>query len=509
MNTVKSVYACTMAMSVQETERKYEAPAGTALPDLAGLPGVAAVAGPEEQRLEAVYYDTADLRLARAGLTLRRRTGGHDEGWHLKLPVGGDTREEVRLPVGDAAEHPPEELASLVRVHARGGELSPVARIGTTRQRWQLADARGELMAEVVEDLVSAQAVPEETGADSWREIEVELGERGSAKLLKHVERRLAEAGIRRSTSSAKLTRLLADRLSAPASSTAGDGTAGGVVLAYLREQADALKRQDPRVRRGEDDAVHQMRVATRRMRSALQAFDRIVDRERTRELTNELKWLAGVLGQARDLEVLRERFEGVVAGLEPELVPGPVAARLTRHFAPLEAEAQRASVEALDSPRYFALLDAVDALLADPPLTPLARKKAKKVLPDAVGRTYRRMAKRADAAARDTDDDTELHEARKAAKRLRYSVEAVEPLFGERAARYRKRVKAVQELLGEHQDSVVARPALLELGRQAQLDGENAFAFGLLHGLEQGRARHAEERFPAAWRALGKPRLV
>ncbi|MBP2334098.1 CHAD domain-containing protein [Saccharothrix coeruleofusca] len=498
-----------MATSVRETERKYEAPAGTALPDLAGLPGVAAAAGPEEQRLEAVYYDTPDLRLARAGLTLRRRTGGHDAGWHLKLPVGGDTREEVRLPVGEAAEHPPEELGALVRVHARGGELGPVARIETTRQRWQLVDAHGELLAEVVEDLVSAQAVPDGTGADSWREIEVELGEGGEPKLLKRVERLLAEAGIRRSTSSAKLTRLLADRLSSPGPAPGSAGTAGGVVLAYLREQADALKRQDPRVRRQEDDAVHQMRVATRRMRSALQAFGSIVDRDRTRELTDELKWLAGVLGQARDLEVLRGRFEGVVAGLEPELVPGPVAARLTRHFAPLETEAQRALVAALDSSRYFALLDAVDALLADPPLTPLADRKAVKVLPSLVERTYRRLAKRAAEATRHIgDDDTALHETRKAAKRLRYAVEAVEPLFGKRATRYRKRLKALQELLGEHQDSVVARPVLRELGAQAQRDNENAFAFGLLHGLEQGRARHAEERFPAAWRALGRPKL-
>ncbi|PSL56775.1 CHAD domain-containing protein [Saccharothrix carnea] len=495
-----------MSTSVHETERKYEAAGGTALPDLADLPGVAAVAGPEEQRLEAVYYDTADLRLARAGLTLRRRTGGDDAGWHLKLPAGVDTREEVRLPPGRAAKHPPKQLGSLVQVHARGNELAPVARIQTTRQRWQLVDDKGRLLTEVVEDLVSGQALADDSPVDSWREIEVELGERGDVALLDRVEARLADAGISRSTSSAKLTRLLADRMATttPPKPKAPAKSAGDVVLAYLREQADALKHQDPRVRRGEDDAVHQMRVATRRMRSALQAFGTIVERDDTRQLTEELKWLAGVLGEARDLEVLRTRFEGAVGALDRELVLGPVRAQLTRHFGPLEAAAHESAVAALDSDRYFALLDAVDALIADPPFTAVAGQKATKALPALVDRTYRRLAKRAEGA----HDDFELHEARKAAKRLRYAVEVSEPRFGERAKKYRKKVKAVQELLGEHQDGVVARPVLRELGAKAQLDNENGFTFGLLHGLETAAAQRVEDRFPAVWRALGKPKL-
>ncbi|MEU4444025.1 CYTH and CHAD domain-containing protein [Actinosynnema sp. NPDC050801] len=493
-----------MSTSVHETERKYEANDGTALPDLAGLPGVAAVAGPEELRLEAVYYDTADLRLARAGLTLRRRTGGDDAGWHLKLPAGVDTREEVRLPPGRAAKHPPKQLGSLVQVHARGHELAPVARIQTTRHRLQLVDDKGRLLAEVVEDLVSGQSLADDSPVDSWREVEVELGEGGDVALLDRVEARLADAGISRSTSSAKLTRLLADRMATTTPPTTAGRSAGDVVLAYLHAQADALKLHDPRVRRGENDAVHQMRVATRRMRSALQAFGTIVERDSTRELTDELKWLAGVLGEARDLEVLRSRFEDHVAELSQELVLGPVPAQLTRHFAPLEAAAHEAAVAALDSDRYFALLDAVDSLVAAPPFTPVAREKAAKVLPDLIAKAYRRLAKRAEAA----HDDVELHEARKAAKRLRYAVEVSEPRFGKRAERYRKKVKAVQELLGEHQDGVVARPVLRELGAKAQLDGENGFTFGLLHGLETAAAQRVEDRFPAVWRGLGKPKL-
>ncbi|CCH28621.1 CYTH and CHAD domain-containing protein [Actinosynnema sp. NPDC047251] len=493
-----------MSTSVHETERKYEAPTGVALPELADLPGVAAAAGPEEQRLEAVYYDTADLRLARAGLTLRRRVGGDDAGWHLKLPVAEDTREEVRLPPGRAAKHPPKELGSLVQVHARGDALTPVARIQTTRQRWQLVDERGKLLVEVVEDLVSAQDVAD-ASVDTWREIEVELGERGDLALLDQVERRLAEVGITRSTSSAKLTRLLSGRLTPAPPPPKRGKSAGDVVLAYLREQADALKFHDPKVRRKEEDAVHQMRVASRRMRSALQAFGKVVDRERTRELTDELKWFAGVLGDARDAEVMRAGYEANVAKLDPTLVLGSVSALLTRHFAPMEAGAHESAMTAMNSRRYFSLLNAVDALIADPPLTPLARGKAKDVLPKFVVKTYTRLARHAENA----HDDESLHESRKAAKRLRYAVETVEPLYGKSAQEYRKRLKDLQTLLGDHQDSVVARPVLRELGAQAFREGENGFTFGLLHGLEQAKAARVEEHFPAVWRELGTPKFV
>lgn len=502
-----------MATSVHETERKYEAPAGSDLPPLDGFPGVAAEAGPERIDLEAVYYDTADLRLARGGVTLRRRTGGDDAGWHLKLPVGEDTREEVRVPLTKARKKPPEELVDLVRVHARGEALEPVARIKTTRERWQLVDDRGDLLVEVVEDLVLARVVGDDSTGDEWREIEVELGEGGDRALLDVVERRLSTAGITRSTSSAKLTRLLADRMGPKPRGprTGRKATAGDVVLAYLHEHTAALKHYDPAVRRDREDAVHQMRVATRRLRSALQAYGKVVDRERTRELTTELKWLAGVLGEARDLEVLRERFTGAVADLDPDLLLGPVAARLTRHFAPLETAAHEAGVAALNSDRYIALLDSIDALLTSPPLTPVAAEKAVKVVPKLVDKAYRRLARHADEVL-DTDPgverDVALHESRKAAKRLRYTTEAAVPVFGARAKAHRKRIKGIQTLLGEHQDSVVARPVLRELGAQAHLDGENGFAFGLLHGLESGAAARIEDRFPAVWRAVTRPKL-
>src|SRR5690349_10616276 len=151
------------------------------------------------------------------------------------------------------------------------------------------------------------------------------------------------------------------------------DATAGEVVLGYLAEQAAAIRATEPQVRRRADDAVHAMRVACRRMRSALQSFRMVLDRDRTDALVAELRWLAGQLGDARDLEVQELRLGAAVSALAPELVLGPVAAQVTRFFAGRGAAAGHAADEALDSARYAALLAAIDALLADPPLTPAA----------------------------------------------------------------------------------------------------------------------------------------
>ena len=157
-----------MATSVTETERKYEAPSDASLPDLTNITGVAT--GPEVFDLEATYFDTDDYRLARAGVTLRRRVGGDDEGWHLKLPAGEDTRQEVRAPLGRAVKHPPKDLSSLVRAHTRGSGLAPIAEIRTNRRRWQLTNNNGQLLAEVVDDVVTAQTMGSSTTTTSWRE---------------------------------------------------------------------------------------------------------------------------------------------------------------------------------------------------------------------------------------------------------------------------------------------------------------------------------------------------
>lgn len=499
--------------TMRETERKYEGIEGLELRDPAGLLGVDTATGPDEQNLEAVYFDTADLRLVRAGVTLRRREGGSDEGWHLKFPAGKDSRDELRLPLGRSARRPPAELVALTRVYTRGGALAPVAELTTRRRRWVLADSRGRSLAELVDDHVRARTMGEQTTTVSWREVEVELGEHGQRALLDRIERRLLKAGAQRAGSASKLGRLLADRMppSVATPSAASARSAGDVVLAYLWAQVERLRRYDPLVRQDAPDAVHQMRVAARRMRSTLQAFGRVLDRDQTRELIEELKWVAGELGGARDAEVMAERFASILAEVPDELKLGPVDAAFTRSFERRQADAREVALAALDSERYLALHDRIDALLAEPPVTARARRKAKRELPKSVRRTYRRVESRMTDADRQSGGqrDLALHETRKAAKRLRYATEAVQLTVGKPAARLRKRLKAVQELLGEHQDTAVSRPVLRELAAQAHLDGGNGFTYGLMYATEATRADQAEDNLPVAWKQMRKRKNI
>lgn len=513
---------------VRETERKYETGKAGRLSDPPGLLGLDGGGGAERQRLEAVYFDTSDLRLLRAGVTLRRRVGGHDEGWHLKLPAGADSRDEHRLPLSphDRVD-PPAELTSLVRVHSRGRALAPVAQLDTTRRRWLLSDTHGHELVELVEDKVRAHTLGSETTTLAWREVEVELAEYGQVELLDRIEKKLAKVGVRRSKSRSKLGRVLADRLAAGAGAApAGKqatgkrkkrakvkpGSAGAVVLDYIREQADQIRALDPLVRRDAPDALHQLRVAARRMRSALQAYGEVIDRDATRALTDELKWVGGELSEARDSEVISERLTEVIGGLPDELVLGPVAAQVTRTLTRRRSDGQAQAIAALDSDRYLALHDAIDALLNEPPLTKRAKRPAGRELPRHMGRAWRRLDKRmrvAQALEPGAERDEALHETRKAGKRLRYAAEIAEPAVGKRARRLKQRAKAVHKQLGDHQDAVVAKDVLRELAVQAHLDGGNGFTFGVLHGLESHRAAEAELGLPETWEELAKPSIT
>lgn len=506
--------AADMPEITPEMEQKYEADAGVVLPSLDGLPLVAAVSCPEVETFTEEYYDTGDLRLHRARVTVRRREGGADEGWQLKFP--GDTQQagsadqrELRLPLGRPGDPVPGELVRLVRVHARGAALRPVARIETRRHRTTLRDPSGTSLAEVLTDDVAAQTLGESTTLSRWREIEVKLTD-GGPELLRAAGKRLRDGGLRPVRPTAKLERALAEVSPSarpgyhltprpPASHMA----AGDVVLAYLGTHTARLESLDPAVRRDEIDAIHQMRVTTRRLRSTLQSFTDILPTGATRQLRDDLKWLGGVLGEARDCEVLAGQFRTELASTPVELLLGPVQARVEAHFAPREAAATREVLEALDSRRYFDLLDALDRLLEDPPLTAAAAQSSG-VLAAAVSRAYRRTRRRMRRARRTQPGparDVALHESRKAAKRARYAAEAAQPVLGGKARRFSRRMKAVQSVLGDHQDAVNVGATAREIGVHAHLAGENAFTFGLLCERAHRDALGYEDEARRAWK--------
>ena len=501
-----------------EVERKFEADETFALPDLTGVGGVAAVGDPEEQALEATYYDTADLRLLRSRVTLRRRTGGADAGWHVKLPGADGARRELHQPLGRAARTAPRAVVAPVLGLLGTATTGPVATITTRRLVHRLLDEGGRVLAEVADDAVVGTALATQPGepatVTTWRELEVELVD-GDEALLEAVAERLTAAGARPSAVPSKVGRVLDGRLPAPsgagpvpaAADTGGKGkkgkkkatrTAGEVVLGAVAGRLQALRDADLAVRTEQPEGVHDLRVACRRLRSILAAFRPVLDREHTDPLRAELQWVGAQLSGARDAEVALAHLRELVAAQPVELVLGPVAARLQQTQIKDHAAGARQVTRTLTDRRYLQLLDALDALLADPPLAEQAGEPAPAQLADAVRRSGKRLRRMVEAAREAEGDERHhlLHEVRKAAKRVRYTAEVAEVEFGEPAGALVACTKEVQDRLGAAQDTVVTREVAVRVGRAAFAAGENAWTYGRLHGLEEARAAAAEAEF-------------
>ncbi|MFF1835714.1 CHAD domain-containing protein [Streptomyces sp. NPDC058231] len=502
-----------MTDSKREIERKYEATVDTRLPDLNRVSGVAAVDHRGVMELDAVYYDTEDHRLAADSLTLRRRTGGADAGWHLKFPVASGIRDEIRAPLSDTL---PDSLAGLLRSRVREAELVPVVRLLSARDVHHLLDADGALLAELSVDEVLAERLTGGSATAAWTEIEVELADDGDPAFLDAVERRLRKGGVRPSKAASKLARALDETAPEERRRPKGDGTprlrtAGDHIMAYVREQITAIIALDPAVRRDLPDSVHQMRVATRRLRSAFRTYRKILDRAVTGPIGGELKWLAAELGVDRDQEVLDARFRTRIADLSRTLVLGPVHSRLRVWSTARSSGSRQRTIGVLDGERYLALLVSLDTFLADPPLLPAAARSPQDALPRAVLKDYARLATRIGHAMdlpAGRDRDLAMHDARKAAKRARYAGEAAVPALGRPAKKFAKRMKGVQSVLGDHQDSVVARGALRVLAAQAHAAGESAFTWGLLYGQEEADAAASERELPEVWERASRPKL-
>jgi CHAD domain-containing protein len=500
-----------------EIERKFDVDDDIPLPDLRGVDAVATVTDPAETALEATYFDTSDLRLATHNITLRRRTGGADEGWHLKLPAGGEERTEIRLPLDRATRSVPKALVKEIRGLTRGRELIPVAILRTIRLERRLVDAEGNDLAIVADDTVHAERLGRSrnngtAGSAGWREVEVEL-DNGDRPLLDAVSAALESVGFTRSASGSKLQRTLGDLVPGKAVShgLTRKSTAGEVARVHLRQQVEELVARDRGARADTPDAVHKMRVATRRLRSALSTYRPLLDRTRTDPLRDELRWLADALGEPRDAEVMWARLRELAESQPGDLLLGPVLRRIDLDMGQRHRAAHGRLLETLDDERYRRLLVALDELVAEPPFTGVAQRRAHRALPRLVARAAARVDRAARAARAAPTAEARrqrLHEVRKAAKRARYGAESVAAVFGKPATRLAKRMEHLQEVLGEHQDSVVSRTVLRALGVTAHLAGENGFSFGLLYGIEQCRGEAAQRAYQSALRRASTKRV-
>ncbi len=489
-----------------EVGRKYDVDELTLMPELHQLPDIARVGQPVEQELEAVYFDTEDLVLSAMDVTLRRRTGGKDAGWHLKVPMHGDERREVHEPLGSKPGQVPGALLKLVRVFVRDRALAPIARLRTRRILHALHGQDDSVLAEVIDDHVQADILTVNPASQQWREWEIELVD-GSPALLAAADSMLLLGGARTATHPSKLARTLGgaavkEKPSPPPRPTP-KGPAGAILLAYVSKQIQDLMKQDPRVRQDAPDAVHLMRVTTRRIRSALASYRKLTTPEPTGALRLELKWLTGILSQARDAQVIHARLGDRVRAEPGDLVLGLVSQRIDEELAAEYTTAHHGVLQALDDERYFRLLDSLDTFLADPTLTPLASEPARPTIAKLVReeeKRLRRGVKNARSAPASGSRDLDLHEVRKRAKCLRYAAEAAAVVHGKRAQRLARSAHNIQKILGDHQDSVVTRHLLRRLGAESYVHGENGFTYGRLHALEQAGARDSETRFNQQW---------
>lgn len=489
-------------MSTQEsveTERKYDADLETPLPAFEDITGVEQVADPADHQLEAVYFDTEGLVLAKHRITLRRRSGGIDSGWHLKLPADRDNRVEIQAPLGQP-EIVPEELAERLIVFTRGEELRPVARIHTRRTLHRLHGSDDVTLADFVDDHVTAETLHPRQLERRWREWEIELVH-GDESLFESAESVLSEAGATPSGHASKLARAFGTAWPAavPAPPKARrKGSAGDAIVAYIAAQIAEITELDSGVRQGVDDAVHRMRSATRRLRSTLSAYGKLFDADAVDQLKAELKWLSKVLGKARDAEVLRDRI-GELMNEQPDgSVSAPAASRINDELEAAFNSGYREMLRSLGTKRYFRLLESLEEFRDEPPAKPRAGKKARPVTAKLAGKAVKRLRRSQKAAAGQTgvEGDRALHQVRKDAKRLRHAAEALRDVHRKPAVKLARNAQKIQKILGEHQDSVVSRSVLLRLASDTGGSVEDNSPYRPLLAAEEQRAADSGARY-------------
>jgi CHAD domain-containing protein len=266
------------------------------------------------------------------------------------------------------------------------------------------------------------------------------------------------------------------------------------------------LAAAEPAAEAGDAEAVHRMRVATRRLRSDLRTFRPLLRDGWAGPLRAELKWLADVLGGLRDLDVLASRLrEGTDADAEEALAP------LLDDLDRRRDQARQRLREALSGPRYAALPARLVTAATAPELDPAEEAPGREVLPQLVARAWKKLKKRGRSLRRD-DPDAAYHEVRIRVKRARYAAEAAAPALGRKAGRDARRfaraARAVQDVLGELHDAAVARDEIARAMAARPSDERFlAVADRLIHG-QRRAAASARAAFRRAWRRLDRAKL-
>ena len=436
----------TSATDYREREVKFGADLQFELPDLRKIVG--STKRLPEQSLRTAYFDTADLRLWERGITLRHRAGEEEKSgkWTLKLPEEpeGTAVERTELSWTGPPDAPPAEALSILAGVLRHASLQRIVVLASIRKRLVLRNDQGADLGEIDDDVVTV-AKGTHKGL-TFRQIELEFGDGHSPTepngyVVDAVVKKIRKAGahIEHVQKFAKSVGLDGPPSEGSSVRLGRRATVGDVIRTAIANGYERLLDHDYRLRLRPGDppehAVHQARVATRRLRSDLKTFGPFLDPVWLRHTTAELKWLGNRLGQVRDADVLAQRLK---SGGTEEL-----RLRLAAQRRDFSAELN----EALNGNRYLHLLERLHAGSLVPPLfvDPHTPKKsgrtlrpedpARRALPALVGRPWRRVKRRVHKAG-SNPSDTQLHKIRIASKQLRYAAEAAEPVIGKDAGR-------------------------------------------------------------------------
>lgn len=439
----------------------------------------------EAGTLTSIYHDTDDLRLARAGITLRLRLTEADAVWQLKLPRDAG-RCELEWPAPD--RRVPGEVRELLVAHTRGRPLGAVATLRTERSGVVVTDGATDV-AEMVDDRV--EVVDDGVVVDGFEEIEVELVD-GDPESLERLERLLLDAGARRSDAPPKVFRALGGRPTAgPRAKAKGRRRA---LARALAEQYAELLAQDPGTRLGADpEALHDHRSAVRRLRAMLRAGRPLLDRVWADDLRRSLKRVGRTLAEARDLDVMIAQIEEDRGRLSEPARAG--AGDVLEVLRERRGRVQQELVSSISEPWYVSTLNRLEVAVADP------RFSGSGSLRRGVRRDHRRARKIVRRLPK-SPTDVQLHALRRAVRNGRYSAELAEAGGVRKARRYRKRAKALQNVLGEHQDTVVATALLTEID-QALSRASAHLACAELAEMQAERRAATRGRVARAWKRL------
>lgn len=495
--------------------RRFEVDEVTPLPAIHSIPGVGRASSPVGSRIETIYFDTAAHALAARHIILRRRSGGTEPGWKLRFCGGASGRQDITAPLGQP-EVVPRELLTQVLVYTRGEKIVPVAHLKTERGTRRLYGPAGEHLADFVDNLVTTQVMHPDGAAVRWREWEV-LPVHGTGDLLVAAEELLIDSGARISSGLSELHRARGgEYLSCQLPTTPmarKKGPALDVVTSYLEVHIAELCAHDPDVRNAQAGAVHGMRTSTRRLRSALSIYSGLFKAGTAAEIGDELKWLAGHLGRVRDTEVLDKRLRRRVRELPAS--PGSCSV-----WGPIEQELgtarntdRRSLLKALESTRYQQLLESLERFRDHPPTNSKAYRPARQETAKWVNRSAKLMARAQKSAAGTrpgADRDIALHRVRKDAKRLLNAADSVANIFPRGSGRIKRQAFRLQQILGDHQDSVMVIAFLDELAGNPLLSGETRRAYQQIQDVERGIAEASARKYSKArkkYKAIRLPR--